>query len=333
MGSWAGRIVVIDAFAGPGIYQDGQPGSPIIMLNALLEHTGRDRITAEVIYFFIEQDKRRAAQLEKEVDGLGTLPGDVKVDVVNDSYENAFKSVLDDLEERDAALAPTFAFLDPFGYSDAPMSLSGRFLQFARCEVLIYVPLRTVNRWLRREGQERAMTSLFGTKQWADAIAIEDGQDRIRFLHDLFYRQLKKEGELEYVRSFEIVSAAPNSGYHLFFGTSNAERGLLKMKEVMWRVDPREGKRFKDSTKKSAMVLFEEEPDLAPLEHQLRKKYATKPFTIDEAARFALVDTPFLPKHVKHVLKPLENDGKIKILSERKRRRTYPDGTRLRFAG
>ena len=134
------------------------------------------------------------------------------------------------------------------------------------------------------------------------------------------------------MRSFEIVTAARNSGYHLFFGTSNAERGLLKMKEVMWSVDPLEGKRFKDTTNKSAMVLFEEEPDLDPLERRLRKKFGHREFTIDEACRFALVKTPYLPKHVKHVLKPLEDDETLEILSERKRRRSYPDGTRLRFS-
>jgi three-Cys-motif partner protein len=333
MSSWQGRLVLIDGFAGPGVYEAGQPGSPIIMLNAYLDHDARDRIDSELIFVFIEQDKRRAAKLEHEIEKLGKLPKNVKVQVIPDSYENAFSGVLDDVEQRGAKLAPTFAFLDPFGYSDAPMTLTGRFLRFDRCEVLIYVPIRTVNRWLRREGQENAMTLLFGTKNWANAVAIEDGQERIRFLHDLFYEQLKRDCGLAYVRSFEIVTAARNSGYHLFFGT-NHELGLLKMKERMWDVDPVRGRRFKDSTSAQAIVLFEPEPDLDPLRDALRARFGESPFTIDDAERFALIETPYLPRHLKKpIFKPLEAEGKLEVVKakERRRRGTFPSGTVLRF--
>jgi three-Cys-motif partner protein len=47
------RLIYIDGFAGPGVYAGGEPGSPIIALNAYLEHKYRDRITAELVYAFI----------------------------------------------------------------------------------------------------------------------------------------------------------------------------------------------------------------------------------------------------------------------------------------
>ena len=130
MASWKGRLVLVDGFAGPGIYEDGQPGSPIIMLNAYLQHASRDSIDCEIVYLFIEQEAERATVLKGELAKLGKLPKNVKVDVINDTFENAFGEILDDIEGRDAKLAPTFAFLDPFGYSDAPMTLTGRFLRF-----------------------------------------------------------------------------------------------------------------------------------------------------------------------------------------------------------
>jgi three-Cys-motif partner protein len=36
---YKGRLVLVDAFARPGISEDGEPGSPIIMFNAFLEHS------------------------------------------------------------------------------------------------------------------------------------------------------------------------------------------------------------------------------------------------------------------------------------------------------
>src|SRR4051794_33705081 len=65
------RLVLVDGFSGPGIYQNGEPGSPIIMLNAFLEHSLKDRIKAELVYLFIDEDEARTAELERQIENLG----------------------------------------------------------------------------------------------------------------------------------------------------------------------------------------------------------------------------------------------------------------------
>jgi hypothetical protein len=271
--------------------------------------------------------------LSEEIEKLGKLPDQVRCDVITGAYEDTFAQILDGLQEKGAALAPTFAFIDPFGYSQASMHLSGRFLEFERCEVLLYAPLRWIKRFVGREGQERALTSFFGGEEWKEAIPL-NGEDRIRFLHDLLYKQLKQEAGLAYVRSFEILTQGGANGYHLFFGTNNKDRGLLRMKESMWSIDRVKGQRYRDSTDSGMEPLFQPEPDLDPLRMALREHFETKAFSIEDALDFALVETPYLPQHVKKpILKPLERSDEIEIVSARTGRRkgTYPDGTRLRF--
>lgn len=326
-----GRLVLIDGFAGPGVYAGGEPGSPIIMLNAFLNHSARERIRAELVYFFIEEDEERAAELERQVERLGTLPAQVSCRVFDTSYEKTFERLLDALEKRGGQLAPTFAFLDPFGYSDAPMSLTGRFLQFRGCEVLIYVPFPDINRFLTRAGQETALTSLFGGEEWREAIDMH-GQERLQFLHSLFKRQLHEASRLEYVRSFQIVGQHAARGYHLFFGT-NHKRGLHRMKDAMWSVDPARGECFQDSTDPNALVLFQPEVDTAPLRDALIEHFGTNVFRIEDALDFALVDTPYRPEHVKtKTLEPLEKKGQLEVVERGGAgKRGYPDGTRLRF--
>src|SRR5262245_51017356 len=46
LGTWNGRILFIDGFAGPGEYEGGEPGSPMIALNALKNHVAQSKITA-----------------------------------------------------------------------------------------------------------------------------------------------------------------------------------------------------------------------------------------------------------------------------------------------
>src|SRR5574341_186890 len=77
MCSWCPKLVMVDGFAGPGVYKGGEPGSPIIMLNAYLEHAARDRMSSELVYAFIEQDRARFNRLQEEVAKLA-LPSNVK---------------------------------------------------------------------------------------------------------------------------------------------------------------------------------------------------------------------------------------------------------------
>jgi three-Cys-motif partner protein len=329
MSKWNGRLVLVDGFAGPGRYKGGEDGSPLIMLKAFLEHDHRSKIDAELIYLFIEERTDRIAHLEKEIECL-KLPNQVKVEVVNGVFEEEFRDLLDDVQRREANLAPTFAFIDPFGYTDASMDLAGEFLQFERCEILVYMPLPYVVRFVGRKGQEGAMTSLFGSEDaWRPAIDLK-GEERKAFLHDLFRDQLKMVGGVKYVRSFEIITKSGTGGYHLFFGTDH-EKGLERMKSAMWRIDPQEGRQFRDSTVSAQLVLLAEDPDLQPLQDAFEKHFGKKAFSIQEAERFALIDTSFLPSHVRSVLKPLEEDGRLQVLTPRKMKRTYPAGTKMRI--
>jgi three-Cys-motif partner protein len=329
MSKWNARLVLVDGFAGPGRYVDGEDGSPLIMLKAFLEHDQRDLITAELIYLFIEERKDRVLHLERELAKL-TLPEQIRVQVVQGAFEETFRELLEEIQERRQTLAPTFAFIDPFGYTGASMDLAGQFLQFQQCEILVYMPLPWIVRFIGRSGQGAAMSSLFGSEEaWRPAIDMS-GEERKDFLHDLFREQLKNEAGVKYVRSFEIVTRRGAGGYHLFFGTGH-EKGLDRMKSAMWRIDPQEGRRFRDSTSSDQLVLLEPEPDLGPLATAISSRFGGDAFTIEELERFALVDTPFLPTHVRSVLRPLEESDRLEVLSERKRRRTYPSGTRMRL--
>lgn len=325
------RLILVDAFAGPGVYERGEIGSPIVMLNAYLKHAQRENITAALVYLFIEADERRVEQLREEVAKLGELPPNVTVRIEHGLYEDVFGTILANIERRGAQLAPTFAFLDPFGYSQAPMVLAGRFLQFARCEVLAYVPLPFVNRFLERDGQENALNSLYGGDRWKAALPLK-GEARIRALHDLFGESLVEEGGLKYVRAFEIITRNGSTGYHLFFGT-NHELGLERMKEAMWRADPIDGQRFRDTTDVGALVLFEPEPNLESLRAGMMAHFGDRVFTIEEVQEYTR-GTPYLQTHIKtKTLAPLERGGKLEAVDPPAKRKacTYPPNTRLRF--
>lgn len=324
------RLLLVDGFAGPGRYATGEPGSPLIMIDALTSHAAFDRLgEVSFNFLFIEHDARRVHNLHKEITALGELPSNVSIQVESGEYEATFARFVDDATERGNILTPTFAFIDPFGYSSASMSLTGRLLDFPRCEVLIFLPLSFVHRFVGRKGQDAALTSLFGCDEWRHAVGLS-GDDRSAFLLDLFERQLAASANVAHVRSFQLRTGDGND-YRLVFGLGH-EKGLEFAKDAMWKVDPVAGTSYFAITESGQEVLFSPEQllDTAPLLAELRARFGATWFTINDAERYTLIHTPFRMADLRRrTLQLAERDGILDV--RRPGRSGYPAGTRLRF--
>jgi three-Cys-motif partner protein len=324
------RLLLVDGFAGPGRYETGEEGSPLIMLKALIEHDAFDRVGAvDFLYLFIEHDARRVQHLRDEIARLD-VPDNVKIQIAEGEFETTFGEIVEDVRKKAGhVLVPTFAFLDPFGYAAASMSLAGRFLEFPRCEALIFLPLSYVNRFVTREGQENAMNSLFGTDRWREAAARK-GRERREFLLSLFEEQLRSQGRVEHVRSFELRTADGND-YRLVFATPH-DRGLELIKDAMWSVDRVEGVRYIAArTKENQEVLFSPDVNTNPLLAQLRDKFGRDWFTIEQAQETTLFETPFRKAHLKRLtLMPAEKAGKVEV-DRTGGQRQFAAGVRVRF--
>ncbi len=308
------RLLLVDGFAGPGRYETGEPGSPLIMLDALLSHKSfEDLRGVQFIFFFIEHDKGRVEHLRGEVAALGELPANISVDIEHGEFESTFSSVIDPIIELGAHLIPTFAFIDPFGYSDAPMSITGRLLDFPRCETLFFLPMSFLHRFVGRKGQDAAFNSLYETDEWRAAISLH-GEARTTYLLELFERQLERSEGAEFVRSFQLRTQDGND-YRLVFSLGHL-KGLEIAKDAMWSVDPVTGTSYTATTESGQEVLFSpgDTVDTAPLLAELRAQFGAEWFTIDQADRCTLVDTPFRKAHLRRrTLQPAEREGALEV--------------------
>jgi three-Cys-motif partner protein len=334
MSSVTGRIVYIDGFAGPGKYLDekSQPiidGSPLIALNAAIKH--KLPLKAEIIFLFIESHPERCNYLKNLLSGI-PLPDNIKYEVKCSKFDETLTSILNNLDEQKKYLAPTFAFIDPFGYSDTPFTVIKRIMENPKCEVLITFMYSFIKRAIAKPNQEKHLDILFGNREWRNMLDISTPLKKREFAQQLYKKQLEKEAKIKYVRFFEMINRFNQTEYLLFFGSNN-KKGLKEMKRAMWKVDPGGAYRFSDRTDHRQKVLFEPEPAYNLLKKLIVEKFDSERVSIEQIEEFVVVDTPFRETHFKQkILKPMEDVKPPEIaVSGRMRKGTYPPGTVIQF--
>ena len=332
MSRWNGRVLFIDAFAGPGEYSGGEQGSPVIAIRSLIDHRAKGQMQSEINYLFIENDSARYEHLAQVLDGLnGQLPSNCSYEIVNSTFDDTLTDVLDNIDEQKARLAPAFVMIDPFGVSGTPMSVIGRILENPKSEVYISFMYRDINRFRAHPNFEKHLDQLFGCSEWKQGIDMPEGKGRKDFFYRLYSAQLKDNGA-KHVVKFELYEGN-QLVYAIFFGTKNLE-GCDKMKQAIWKVAPFGNFKFRGS-QLGQLTLGDSVVDFSQLEEALQEQFRSKGWQkIETVIDFVKSDaTEFHSGHLKvKTLKPMETDEKIEVQAgTRKTSGTYPDGTILRF--
>lgn len=227
--------------------------------------------------------------------------------------------------------APTFVFIDPFGFSGIPYEQIKRLLCNDKCEVLITFMVDSINRFLANPGAKPHIVEAFGTDK---VVRIaESGADRVAELRLLYQRQLQQAAR--FVRYFEMCRTQSRPFYYLFFA-SNHPLGHVKMKEAMWGVDPGGEFRFSDATDPSQLVLFETDP-IDALARKLHTRFDGKGrMAVKDVRIYVEEETAYLAKHMRKALKQEEAAGRVlvqpqKRTGERRRANTYQDDAIIEF--
>ena len=291
-------LYYFDGFSGPGEYTSGEPGSPLIALDAAskVSHS----LPSSVHFVFSELDGPRANHLSQLLSNT-PRPSHFLVDVRSEvPFDAVISEYLGELEAMEDT-PPLFVFIDPFGWTGFPMKLVRRILKLPRAEVLINFMYEEINRFIAREGQDANFDDLFGCNDWVQIIGERDPRRRNQLLWQLYDTQLRSLGGAKYVRSFEMRNDSDLVDYYLFYGTGHI-RGLEKMKEAMWRVDPSGRFRFSDATNPSQIALFGDRPDFALLERLVVERFAGPPVRYGDVRDFVVCETPYIESHCKKVL-------------------------------
>lgn len=324
LGRWNSRIVFIDGFSGPGEYQNGEPGSPLIALECVEQHKAAGRIgQTEVVCIFIEADHERAANLRGLLNGRDFSDA-IKIDIREGTFGDHLGDMLDYIDEQKVKLAPAFVMIDPFGVKDSSMALIERILANEKSECLISFMYEPIRRFHSNPKFEASLTELFGTDAWKHCLNMAESEAKKRFLHDLFRASLKYRGA-KYVVNFELWKKGRHI-YTLYFATGH-EKGCDLMKRAIWKISPDGSFEFRGHNQNQLVLFGADNVDTSPLAIQLRQKFGNELTPIERIERFVMTDeTVFHSGHLRQkTLQPLEKAGKIIV--------HRPPGARLFSSG
>lgn len=167
------QIILIDAFAGPGKFEDGAAGSPLIICQAA-EQYARNQYLA----IFVNREKEHHDQL---INVLKTFIDQGKAFPIHGTAENLFAKVRDILRDQ-----TVFLYLDPFGLKGCEFSAIEPFLRRDRAystEIVINLSITTMYRLAARkavaEGRgespriqsfHRRLSQVLGGDYWQDIL-------------------------------------------------------------------------------------------------------------------------------------------------------------------
>lgn len=309
------RLVYIDGFAGPGTYSNYPDGSPVAALKAAQEAQetpGSGLSTKECRFLFIEKKPEFSESLKATVAQMA-LPENFKWEVRTGEFADALAEIIGPIQQQRQTLAPTFAFLDPFGATGLPFKAVADILSFPTCEVLLNLDSDGIGRLLgvaEIEKNRQHLTSLFGDDSWRQELDPRSPMAQLSAqVLVLYKKKLSLLPKVKYRFAFAMNSHDSQLNYHLVFASQNP-KGLEKMKEAMRAVDRSGAYSFSDDTAGHLLLPFNYD-DPEPWAKRMQQALVGRPRPYSEFHDFALNETPFL--NPKAMLDCLRKAGKVEV--------------------
>lgn len=345
-GSPRRRVQIVDACAGAGQDEIGNPGSPLISIREA--EKARDQLSAlrgepvEVQVVAIEKDRTRFTQLAQLVQ---TFQG----------RHAALCGTLGDFIARlepDFISTPTLFFIDPFGMEPLQADVVRRALHGPQNEVLLlfadqaalrhigaaaavdasdepvlslfgdeepaHVPAPSKELKLTADAAVRIMTAAFGDERWRTVLNLAPRRRR-QALVDLYADALRSMGA-QRVLSLPMIGKGSRLKYHLMFATKSG-KGYEVMKDSIeraWNGD------LLDVRAVQMMRMGVAAPSAA-IEESVRMRFAGRrvPWVgnrpNESVKTFALQDTPAMPhqlQDLKQRLAPLRDRTEQSLVYE-----------------
>lgn len=338
----ATTINYIDLYAGRGRYQDGSLSTPLLIL---ADAASDPKMASILVSHFNDKDEKNCTSLSdaiQNLDGIENLTYHPKVynGEVDTSIQKAFEAI---------NMAPTFFFLDPWGYKGLSLTLIKSLVKHWGTDGVFFFSYNSIRRGLSIKSVEQHMFALFGqerVQKLRQAFQGLDAKECEKLICTELDSALKAEGA-KYTLFFRFKHPTRNRTSHYLIFVTKDFLGYSIMKDIM----AKEGLSLDDiplfyydsdahgCQEQHQTLMFDEDP-LATLETQLLTTFTKCSLVLKQiysqhtqAHQMLfhirdkhIIGSPFLERHYKRALLDLEAKGLISFSRQPKKKGTLaPD--------
>lgn len=318
--SRAKQLVILDGFAGRGKYNGGEDGSPVLIHDAAVRAVGRG-VAQTITIACSEATPSNYTRLGGVVAELASCEG-VEIRVRNRTFAAAAAPVARWLADRTGSI-PTFAFVDPFGFTGVPLDVIRALMAVEHVEVLLTFMARDMSRFLTLDTVEGTLNEFFGGESWSKCVQPDD-EERTECLL-LRYQEVVRPNIAQYATPFRVFEDERRTTLYYLVHLTNHPLGMRRMKEAMiaqssdmtfWPITVRP---------RDQLALDVSETDPYPsLQRHLVDTYRRRSLTFEDLLNDDYPRGWWVEKHYRSAILDLEKTDGAPVSV--KRRRTTPSG-------
>lgn len=306
-----GQVNIYDFFAGPGHDNDGNQGSPLIIIEEVQNYLTNESVPkadgVKIKLYFNDDKKLKYQELKRHIESCQkAMPFSCEVE--NKDFKDAFAERIAELQSKDTA---NLVILDQCGIKHITAEIFKALVNCSTTDVMFFVSSSTIKRFCT----EPAVTNYFpdideGQVKNTDATAVH------RLICDEYNKMIPKE------KSYYLVPFSIKKGsniYGIIFGTSSVF-GLKKFLDVCWVMDGITG----EANYNIDNDPFWKEPSLFPEDNVIKKEFTFQENLVKyisegkrtnvDLYKFILTNG-FLPKHAAEYLKLWQKKGVLDVTS------------------
>ena len=346
------NCLIVDTFAGTGLYDDGNYGSPLIIIKEAFDFIEQAKKypnmnVKSINLIFIECDINNYNALKKNIENyIGKSIDEYKFNNINEYINIAISNsthekFIENLLSKVDNMMPSFFFIDPFKFS-VPFELNeGLLKKYDKVELLFNLMVEELSRFFEVDKINDSLKILYGiedTSEIKNKVKNKSGKDRINIITDYYKKRLLEVGA-SYTLNFDIQRETGHYKMSLVYATKNIN-GFDTMKTVLNKLSSEESSDFEylvDKTGGQMHLVFypKDEIIISELSEYIYRIYNGKR-VLSNSIKNEIKKHPYIPSsYYTKAMRYLAEDGKIesviKINGVPARKNSFPDDSYIQF--
>ncbi len=331
------KIGYLDLFSGPGRYDDGNPSTPLFILENAVNHKNH-KVRNTIQLTFNDSNPQNVEKLKSEIEKFPEMEKiKISPEIYDSKVDNEFVKMFEDI-----TTIPTLSFIDPWGYKGLSLKLVRALVKDWGCDSIFFFNYRRINPGIENEVLEKPISDVFTKEvlfELREKVLGKKPEIREKIILEAV-EDVFKEWGMDYVLAFPFKSKSGKRTTHYLIFVTKKNLGYNIMKDIMAKSSSSHIQNVPSfeynpaaSKIRQLSLFFEFEKPLEQLQKMLLNEFAGSKLTMGQIYERHNVGKHYIRKNYKEALLNLENQGKIKTnrTQSRCRKGAFPNKMLVTF--